>query len=166
MASDYSFDITCDFDHQEMANATDQLKREIIGRFDFKGVLADVEYSEKENLITIHTESDYKLEAIIDILESKMVKRDLSLKILDKSTDFELASGSTVRKKIPLRSGLSSENAKKISKLIRDEFPKAKPVIQGDEVRVVSKSKDELQQIMDLLRGADLEMPLQFGNYR
>ncbi len=166
MASDYSFDITCDFDHQEMANAIDQLRREIVGRFDFKGVLADVEYSEKDNLITVHTESDYKLEAIIDILESKMVKRDLSLKILDKSTDFELASGSTVRKKITLRSGLSSENAKKISKLIRDDFPKAKPVIQGDEVRVVSKSKDELQQIMDLLRGAELEMPLQFGNYR
>lgn len=166
MASDYSFDITCDFDHQEMLNAIDQLKREIIGRFDFKGVLADVDYSEKDNTITIHTESDFKLGAIIDILESKMVKRDLSLKILDKSAPEESASGSTVRKKISLRSGLSSENAKKITKLIRDSFPKSKPNIQGDEIRVVSKSKDELQGIMDLLRGSELEMPLQFGNYR
>jgi len=166
MASDYSFDITCDFDHQEMVNAVDQLKREIVGRFDFKGVLADIDYSEKENTITIHTESDYKLEAIIDILESKMVKRNLSLKILDKSSPEEAATGSTVRKKILLRSGLSAENAKKLTKLIRDEFPKAKPNIQGEEVRVVSKSKDELQEIMDLLRGNDLDLPLQFGNYR
>lgn len=166
MASDYSFDITCDFDHQEMVNAVDQLKREIIGRFDFKGVLADIDYSEKENTITIHTESDYKLEAIIDILESKMVKRNLSLKILDKSSLEEAATGGTVRKKILLRSGLSAENAKKLTKLIRDEFPKAKPNIQGEEIRVVSKSKDELQGIMDLLRENDLDLPLQFGNYR
>lgn len=166
MASDYSFDVTCDFDHQEMANAVDQLKREVIGRFDFKGVLADIDYNEKDNLITVHTESEFKLGALTDILESKMVKRDLSLKILDKSTPEEAASGNTIRKKIVLRSGLSSENAKKLTKMIRDEYPKTKPNIQGDEIRVVSKSKDELQGVMDLLRGSDLELPLQFGNYR
>jgi cyclic-di-GMP-binding protein len=166
MASDYSFDITCDFDHQEMANAVDQLKREIIGRYDFKGVLADVDYAEKDDVINIHTESEYKLTAILDILESKMVKRDLSLKILDKSTPEENASGSTIRKKIVLRSGLNAENAKKVTKMIRDSFPKAKPIIQGDEVRVISKSKDELQQIMSLFSDGDFELPLQFGNYR
>ncbi len=166
MASDYSFDITCDFDHQEMANAINQSKKEIIGRFDFKGVLADIDYSEKENLITIHTESDYKLQSIIDIIESKMVKRELCLKVLDKSTPEENATGNTIRKKITLRSGLNSEDAKKISKNIRDSFPKAKPSIQGEEIRVSSKSKNELQEIMQLLNSSDLEMPLQFGNYR
>jgi hypothetical protein len=88
------------------------------------------------------------------------------LKILDKSSVVEAAAGSTVRQKIVLRSGLKSEDAKAISKLIRDHFPKAKANIQGEEVRVVSKSKDELQEIMQLLRSEDMEMPLQFGNYR
>ncbi len=166
MASDYSFDITSDFDHQEMINAIDQTRREIENRFDFKGVLVEIDYAEKEKTLTIHTESDYKLTAIIDILESKMVKREISLKVLDKDSALEMASGGTVRKKMTLRSGLSSEDAKKISKMIRDEFSKAKPNIQGEEIRVVSKSKDELQQIMTLLNQSDLDLPLQFGNYR
>lgn len=166
MASDYSFDISSDFDRQEMVNAIDQTRREIENRFDFKGVTADIDYSEKDKTLTIQSESDFKLGSIIDILESKMVKRDLSLKILDKSKPEEAASGGCVRKVLPLRSGLSSENAKKISKMIRESYPKSKPTIQGEEVRVVSKSKDELQDIMILLRESDLELPLQFGNYR
>lgn len=166
MASDFSFDITCDFDHQEMTNAIDQTRREITNRFDFKGVLAEIDYKDKDSELIIHTESDFKLQAIFDILESKMTKRDLSLKILDKSTPEESASGSTVRKKVVLRSGLTQDDAKKITKLIRDEVPKAKAQIQGEEIRVTSKSKDDLQQIMTILRNADLEMPLQFGNYR
>ena len=166
MASDYSFDITCDYDHQEMVNAVDQLHREITNRFDFKGVLAEIDYNEKDNEITIRTDSDYKLEAIVDILESKILKRGISLNTLDKSAAIEAAANGSVKKKIILRSGLTSEDAKKISKLIRDEYPKAKPTIQGDEIRVVSKSKDELQQIIDFLKDADLVLPLQFGNYR
>ena len=166
MSSDFSFDITCDYDHQEMVNAIDQVRREIENRYDFKGVLVDIKHDDKAGELTIQTDSDYKLTAILDILESKMVKRELSLKILDKSSAVEAAAGSTVRQKIVLRSGLKSEDAKAISKLIRDHFPKAKPNIQGEEVRVVSKSKDELQEIMQLLRSEDMEMPLQFGNYR
>lgn len=166
MASDFSFDITCDYDHQEMVNAIDQMKREIENRYDFKGVLVDINHNDKAGELIIQTDSDYKLTALIDILESKMVKRNLSLKILDKSAPVEEAAGGTVRQKIILRSGLKSEDAKAISKLIRDHFPKAKPNIQGEEVRVVSKSKDELQEIMDLLRAENMEMPLQFGNYR
>ncbi len=166
MASDYSFDITSDFDHQEMVNAIDQTRREIENRFDFKGVMVEIDYAEKDKTLTIQTESDYKLTAIIDILESKMLKRDLSLKILDKTLPEEAASGGSVRKKLLLRSGLTQENAKKMTKLIRDQYPKAKANIQGEEIRVVSKSKDELQEIMQLLRGSDLEFPLQFGNYR
>jgi len=166
MSSDYSFDITCDYDHQEMVNAIDQTRREIDNRYDFKGVLIDIKHDDKAGELTIQTDSDYKLTAIIDILESKMVKRDISLKVLDKSAAVEAAGGDTVRQKIVLRSGLSSENAKAISKLIREHFPKAKPNIQGEEVRVVSKSKDELQEIMELLRAENLDMPLQFGNYR
>ena len=166
MASDYSFDITCDYDHQEMVNAIDQTKREIDNRFDFKGVMVELNHNEKDKEIVVQTESDYKLQAILDILESKMVKRELSLKILDKSTPEEAAAGGTIRKKIKLRSGLSSEDAKAISKLIRDNFPKSKPNIQGEEIRVTAKSKDDLQDIMQLLRSSNLEMPLQFGNYR
>jgi uncharacterized protein YajQ (UPF0234 family) len=166
MASDYSFDITCDFNHQEMVNAIDQTRREIDNRFDFKGVMVEINHNEKDKEIVIQTVSDYKLQAILDILESKMVKRDLSLKILDKSTPDEAAASGTVRKKVKLRSGLSSEDAKVISKLIRDNFPKAKPIIQGEEIRVTAKSKNDLQEIMQLLRTSNLEMPLQFGNYR
>lgn len=166
MAGDYSFDITCDYDHQEMVNAVDQTRRGIDNRYDFKGVLVDINHNDKGGELTIQTDSEYKLTALIDILESKMVKRDLSLKILDKTSPIEDAAGSTVRQKIILRSGLKSEDAKAISKLIRDHFPKAKPIIQGEEIRVNSKSKDELQEIMQLLRGENLEMPLQFGNYR
>ena len=166
MASDYSFDITSDYDHQEMVNAIDQTRREIENRFDFKGVTVEITHNDKDKEIVIQTESDYKLQAIIDILESKMVKRDLSLKVLDKSTSEEAAANGTVRKKIKLRSGLKTEDAKAITKLIRDEFPKVKPNIQGEEIRVVAKSKDDLQEIMQLLRTSDLEMPLQFGNYR
>jgi len=166
MASDYSFDITCDYDHQEMTNAIDQTQREIQNRFDFKGVLVEIEYKDKDNILELHTDSDYKIQAILDIIESKMVKRGLDLKILDKSSEPETASGGTVRQSIILRSGFKSEDAKKISKMIRDEFPKSKPLIQGEEIRVTSKSKDELQDIMNMLRGSELEMPLQFGNYR
>jgi len=166
MSSDYSFDITCDYDHQEMVNAIDQTRREIENRFDFKGVMVEINHNEKDKEIVIQTESDYKLQAVLDILESKMVKRELSLKILDKSAAEEAAANGTVRKRIKLRSGLNSDDAKKITKMIRDEFPKVKPNIQGEEIRVVAKSKDDLQDIMQLLRASDLDMPLQFGNYR
>jgi len=166
MASEYSFDITSDFNKQEFANAIDQTKREIQNRFDFKNVLVELENNEKEKILLIQTESDYKLTAILDILESKMIKREVSLKILNKSLPPETATGGTIRRKIKLKSGMTAEQAKEISKLIRNEFPKAKPNILGETVRVASKSKDDLQEIMNLLHNADLDIPLEFGNYR
>lgn len=148
MSSDFSFDITCDYNHQEMVNAIDQTRREIENRYDFKGVLVEIDHNDKAGELTIQTDSDYKLTAVLDILESKMVKRELSLKILDKSAAIEPAAGGTVRQKIALRSGLSSDNAKKITKLIRDQFPKVKPNIQGEEIRVVSKSKEDRKSVV------------------
>jgi uncharacterized protein YajQ (UPF0234 family) len=165
MASDFSFDISCNFDKQEFQNAVDQAKREIANRFDFKGVLAKIEVIENKELM-LQTESDSKVVALIDIIESKMIKRDLPLSILDKSKASEPASGGTVRKNIKLKSSLDSEQVKDISKTIRQAYPKAKPTIQGESVRVVSKSKDELQEIMQLLRQEKNNLPLKFDNFR
>jgi uncharacterized protein YajQ (UPF0234 family) len=166
MADNYSFDITSDYDHQEMLNAVDQLNREITNRFDFKGVFLEIDYNEKDKCIEITTESEYKLSSILDILESKMVKRNIDLKVLDKSLPEDQASGGNIRKKVTLRSGLNTDDAKKITKIIRESFPKSKQQIQGAEIRITSKSKDELQQIMQHLKQSDIEIPLQYGNYR
>lgn len=167
MASDFSFDITCAFDKQEFTNALDQTRREISNRFDFKGVLAELEMNDGSKELVIHSESESKIAAILDILESKLVKRNLSLNILDKSKDSEDASGGTLRKRIKLRDSLSTDEAKSISKMIRDEGPKgAKPLIQGDTIRVSSKSKDDLQQVMQLIKNKDLKLPIDFTNYR
>ena len=167
MAKDSSFDIVSDFDVQEMTNALDQTKREILNRYDFKGTNSKIDFSEgsKEEL-TLLVDSGYKLKALIDILESKMISRGLSLKILDLSSPNEDASGGMVRKKIKLLKGLDQEKAKKVTKLIREDFPKAKATIQGETIRVSSAKKDELQAVMSLLRETEFEFPLQFENYR
>jgi uncharacterized protein YajQ (UPF0234 family) len=167
MAQDFSFDIVCGFDKQEMTNALDQTRREITNRYDFKGVLADIEVNEGAKELVIHTESEAKVAAVLDILESKMIKRNIPLTVFDKSKELEEATGGTVRKRIKLRDSLSIDQAKEIAKLIRDEGPKgAKPVIQGDSVRVSSKSKDDLQQIITLIKQKEMELPIQFNNYR
>jgi uncharacterized protein YajQ (UPF0234 family) len=165
MAGDVSFDVVSDFDRQELVNALDQVRREITTRFDFKGAKADIELGKDD--IAIHTDSETRAKAIRDLLESKAIKRGLSLKIFDWGT-IEPAGGATVRQKVTLRKGLNDELAKKISKLIRDEFPKAKSQIQGDAVRVSSKSKDELQKVIVRLKeeGEGYPVPLQFQNYR
>ena len=163
MAQEYSFDVTCGFDKQEFANAIDQARREITTRFDFKGVTAEIETANNE--MVLHTESEYKLQALIDMIESKLVRRNLPLSILDKSKATESAAGDTVRKRIPLIASLTAEQAKEISKKLREYLPKIKPNIQGDTVRVVSKSKDELQEAIVLLRKEFTNLPLQFDNY-
>jgi len=163
MAQDFSFDITCGFDKQEFANAVDQARREIATRYDFKGVVAEIEVKDEE--MVLHTESEYKLQSLIDMIESKLVRRNLPLSILDKSKAIEPASGGSVRQRIGLVATLTPEQAKDISKKLRTEFPKIKPNIQGDTVRVVSKSKDELQAAMQILRRDFANLPLQFGNY-
>jgi uncharacterized protein YajQ (UPF0234 family) len=165
MAGDVSFDVVSDFDRQELVNALDQVRREIATRYDFKGARADIELGKEE--IVIHTDSETRAKAIRDLIESKAVRRDLSLKIFDWGP-VEPAGGSTVRQRVGLRKGLSDELAKKIGKLIRDEFPKVKSQIQGDAVRVSGKNKDDLQRVIARLReeGEGYPVPLQFQNYR
>lgn len=163
MAGDVSFDIVSEFDAQELRNALDQVRREVQQRYDFKGVTVDL--AQEPDSITLLTDDEYKAAAVKDLIESKAVRRNLSLKIFDWGK-VEPAGGNKVRQKITLRKGLGDELAKKISKMIREEFPKLKPQIQGDAVRVAGKNKDDLQNLMARLRDLDLEVPLQFQNYR
>ena len=165
MAGDVSFDVVSEFDRQELVNALDQARREIGTRYDFKGAKADLELGKDE--IILRTDSESRAKAIRDLVESKAIRRGLSLKIFDWG-DVEEAGGNTVRQKIGLRQGVPEDLAKKISKLIRDEFPKAKSQIQGDAIRVTSKSKDELQRVIGRLReeSEGYPVPLQFQNYR
>lgn len=165
MAKDLSFDVVSDFDRQELVNAIDQSRREIQNRYDFKGTDAVIEEEGKDDLI-IKVEDNYKLDAVIDILQSKMIKRGLSLKILDLSIPSESATGDTLRKKIPLKRGLKQEDAKAITKKIREHFPKVKANIKGEEIRVSAPKKDELQGVITLLKETEFEFPLQFSNYR
>jgi uncharacterized protein YajQ (UPF0234 family) len=165
MAGDISFDVVSDFDRQELVNALDQARREIATRYDFKGVRADLELGKDE--LTIQTDSEPRAAAIRDLIESKAVRRGLALKIFDWGK-VEPAGGSTVRQVVGLRRGLPEDLAKRISRLIRDDYPKVKSQIQGDAVRVSGKSKDELQKVIARLRQEAESYPvaLQFQNYR
>ncbi len=163
MAGDVSFDVVSEFDEQELRNALDQVRREVQQRYDFKGVTVDLEQTKDE--LTLLTDDESRAVAVKDLIESKAVKRGLSLKIFDWGK-VEPASGNKVRQVIALRRGLGDTVAKKLSKLIRDEFPKVKSNIQGDAVRVSGKSKDELQKVIVRLRQLDESVPLQFQNYR
>ncbi|WP_310481593.1 YajQ family cyclic di-GMP-binding protein [Chamaesiphon sp. VAR_48_metabat_403] len=163
MASTFSFDIVSDFDRQELVNALDQTNREIISRYDLKDTQTTVELAEDK--ITINTASEMTLTAVHDMLQSKAIKRNLSLKIFDYG-NIDSASGNRVRQEITLKKGISQEIAKQISKLIRDEFKKVQPSIQGDVVRVTAKDKDELQGVMQRLKQEELPVALQFTNYR
>jgi cyclic-di-GMP-binding protein len=163
MASTFSFDIVSDFDRQELVNALDQTNREIISRYDLKDTQTTVELAEDK--ITINTASEMTLTAVHDMLQSKAIKRNLSLKIFDYG-NIESASGNRIRQEVTLKKGISQEIAKQISKLIRDEFKKVQPSIQGDVVRVTAKDKDELQGVMQRLKQEELPVALQFTNYR
>ncbi len=163
MASTYSFDIVSDFDRQELVNAIDQTTREVGSRYDLKDTQTTIELAEEK--ITINTASDMTLDAVHDMLQSKAVKRNLSLKIFDYGK-IDSASGNRIRQEITLKKGLSQEYAKQISKLIRDEFKKVQPSIQGDVVRVTAKDKDDLQAVMQRLKQEDFPVALQFTNYR
>ena len=163
MASLFSFDIVSDYDEQELKNALDQTRRDVSSRYDLKDTKTEIELSDKE--ITINTESDYSLQAVRDVLETKFVRRGLSLKILDYQDD-ESASGGRVRQTIKLKKGIPDDLAKQISKRIRDEFKKVTPQIQGDALRVQAKSKDDLQAVIEAIKGTDYPVALQFTNYR
>jgi uncharacterized protein YajQ (UPF0234 family) len=163
MAGDVSFDVVSDFDEQELRNALDQVRREVGQRFDFKGVTVDLTQAKGE--LVLVTDDDHRAAAVKDLIESKAIRRNLSLKIFDWGK-VEPSGGNKVRQEIKLRRGLSEDIAKRITKLIRDEFPKVKSQIQGDAVRVSGKSKDELQKVITRLRELDEPVPLQFQNYR
>ncbi len=163
MAGEASFDVVSDFDEQELRNALDQVRREVGQRFDFKGVTVDLDQAKDE--LTLLTDDEHRAAAIKDLIESKAIRRNLSLKIFDWGK-VEPAGGNKVRQEIKLRRGLSDEIAKRITKLIREEFPKVKSQIQGDAVRVSGKSRDDLQKVITRLRDLDESVPLQFENYR
>ncbi|MFB2878626.1 YajQ family cyclic di-GMP-binding protein [Floridanema aerugineum] len=163
MASTYSFDIVSDFDYQELVNALDQTTREISSRYDLKDTKTTVELGKET--ITVNTDSEFTLDAVHTILQTKAAKRQLSLKIFDYGK-VDAASGNRVRQEIKLKKGISQEIAKQISKFIRDEFKKVQPSIQGDAVRVSAKDKDELQAVIQRLKQEDYPVALQFTNYR
>jgi len=163
MASEYSFDIVSKVDMQELQNAVTQAEKEIATRFDFKGSKSSI--SLEKDALTIVSDDDYKLKSVIDILQSKMVKRGVSIKNMDFGK-IEPASGGAVRQNVKLKQGIEQEDAKKINILIRDSKLKVKSQIQGDQLRVTGKSKDDLQAVIALLRGADLPLELQFVNFK
>lgn len=163
MSSESSFDIVSKVDMAELVNAIAQAEKEIETRFDFKGSKSSIAL-EKEELV-VGSDDEYKLKAVIDILLSKMIKRGVPIKNMDYGK-IEGASAGTVRQKIKLRQGIEQDVSKKINILIRDSKLKVKSQIQGDQIRVTGKSRDDLQAVMALLRGADLPIELQFMNYR
>jgi uncharacterized protein YajQ (UPF0234 family) len=163
MADSYSFDVVSDFDSQELLNAVDQVRREVGQRYDLKDSNTEIDLQEAS--IEITTASDMTLEAVVDVLRQKATKRDISLKIFDLQPP-EAVGGNRVKQLIKLRKGLSQELAKQLSKKVRDELKKVTVSIQGDSLRITGKNKDDLQGAIQLLRGEDLEVPLQFQNYR
>ncbi len=163
MAGDCSFDVVSQFDEQELVNALDQTRREVQTRFDLKDTKTDIVQG-KDN-ITIVTDGSLTLKSVRDILESKAVRRNLSLKIFKPGKE-EPAAGGKVRQVIQLQQGLTTEQAKELSKIIRDAYPKVRPQIQGDAVRVSAKSRDELQAVIKLLKERDYPVALQYINYR
>lgn len=166
MAKDCSFDIVSEFDKQELVNAVDQVKRELTTRFDLKGSNSDV-ILDADKSITITTNDEMKLRNILDILQSKMIKRGLSIKILDAQT-IENALGGNVRQVFNLKKGLTQEIAKKIVADIKNTKLKVQASIQGEQVRVSGKDKDDLQAVIKMLREKEenYDVPLQFQNYR
>jgi uncharacterized protein YajQ (UPF0234 family) len=163
MAGDVSFDVVSEFDVQELRNALDQVRREVAQRYDFRQATVQLEQGRDD--LTLVTDDEYRAAAVKDLIESKAVRRGLSLKIFDWGK-VEPSGGNKVRQEIGLRRGLPDDLARKIQKLIRDEFPKVKSQIQGDAVRVSGKSKDDLQRVIARLRGLDEVVELQFQNYR
>ena len=163
MASSYSFDVVSDFDWQELVNTLDQVRHDVSTRYDLKDSGTEVDL--EETSLTITTASDMTLQAVEDVLRQKATKRNLSLKIFDFQTP-EPVGGNKVKQVVKLRKGLSQELAKKLSKTIRDELKKVTVAIQGDALRVTGKSKDDLQAVIQLLKDQDVEVPLQFQNYR
>jgi len=165
VAAESSFDIVSKLDRQEVDNAVNQAGRELSQRFDFKGTGTTIAWA-GDHAVEIRSTSEERAKAALDVFKDKLVKRGVSLKVLD-APDEPKASGKEYRLPIALKEGISTENAKKISKMIREEFPKGvRAQIQGDELRVSSKKKDDLQAVIAMLKNSDLDVALQFVNFR
>ena len=165
MASESSFDIVSKVDRQEVDNALHQAAKEVAQRYDFKNVGASIDWSGEK--IVMIANSQERVKAILDVFQNKLIKRGISLKSFDTGDDEPRVSGKEYRLEGSIVEGLSTENAKKIGKLVRDEGPKGvKSQITGDELRVSAKSRDDLQAVIALLKEADLDVALQFINYR
>ncbi|WP_306231781.1 YajQ family cyclic di-GMP-binding protein [Agrococcus beijingensis] len=161
--ADSSFDVVSKVDKMEAENAVNQARKEVEQRYDFKGVGADVSWSGEKLLLKASSEE--RVKAVLDVLQTKFIKRGIDLKMLDQGEPYP--SGKEFRIEVALKDGISSEDAKKVTKLIREQGPKAvKTQIQGDEVRVTSKSRDDLQETIRLLKAGDFEIDLQFINFR
>ena len=167
MAKDASFDVVSEVDLQEVRNAVDQAKREIGQRFDFKNTGSSLDLSEESDapVITVKSNTDGKVKDVVRVLEEKLVKRQVALKSLERG-DIQPAAGGTARQELKINQGISTEKAKQIVKFIKDKKLKAQAAIQGDQVRVSSKSRDVLQDIIQTLKDEDFGIPLQFTNYR
>lgn len=165
MASSYSFDIVSDYDKAEVNNVFMQAGREIANRYDFKGTPASLEWLGDKTGFVVTGNSDMQLEAIIDIVRRGLINRGQSTKILDLSND-PVTTNMKMVKDVPFVEGLDGDKAKQVSKVVRDNFPKVKSQIQGNEVRVTSSSKDDLQKVMQLLSEQEFDFPLNFTNFR
>jgi uncharacterized protein YajQ (UPF0234 family) len=166
MASQSSFDVTTSVDLQEVDNAVNQAQKEIAQRYDFKGTVATIDFSRAEGTLNLTAESEYRMEALFDVLQSKLIKRGVPVKNLDIG-DMKPAGGDKVTRQIKLKMALDGETAKKVSAAIKDaKLKKVQAAIQGDQVRVSSPSRDDLQEAMALLRSKDFGVELKFGNYR
>ena len=165
MADTSSFDVVSKVDMQEVDNALNQARKEIIQRYDFKGSKTSIELKQKEFEIVLISDDDFKMKAVVDIVQNKFIKRSVPLKALTYGT-VEQAAGGTVRQTIKLQNGIDKENAKLITTMLKNSKLKVQAQIMDDQIRISSKSKDELQSAIQLLRQADLKFAIQFVNYR
>lgn len=164
--ANFSFDIVSDYDKAEMNNVFEQTRKELGSRYDLKGTQAALEWLDVDKTgFKITGDNDYHIDAILDMVRKKLATRGQSQKTLDISKENTVSNLKTT-KEVPFRKGLNSENAKKVTAVIRDSYPKVKPQIQGEEVRVTSPKKDELQAVMQLLNSQDFDFPLEFTNFR
>ena len=166
MAQTHSFDVTTGVDLQEVDNAVNQAQKEIAQRYDFKGSKASIELRRAEAMILLVADDDFRMDAVLDVLQSKLIRRGVPVKNLDIGETIQ-AGGDTVRREIKLKTALDSDTARKVAAAIKDaKLKKVQAAIQGDQVRVTSASRDDLQQAIALLRGEDFGVELKFGNYR
>ncbi|MGH9365508.1 MAG: YajQ family cyclic di-GMP-binding protein [Thermoanaerobaculia bacterium] len=165
MAQEFSFDVVSKVDLQEVSNAVAQAGKEIATRFDFRGSSSKIEWSDKELELTLTSDDEHKLKSVVDILETRLLKRGVAIKALDFGK-IEPAAGATVRQVVQIQQGIASDKAREIVKAIKDRKLKVQASIQADQVRVSGRNKDDLQAVQALLRAGDFGLPLQFANYR